>query len=164
MTLTVQSTADVAPSAQDMVEAGDLATFIGWEVSIASARAAGTAAVTEQARQWPGRLRRIARAHLNLWLLPTLADDVTLLLSELVTNALLHGRSESVDVRISRTGRRLLVEVTGDAFRPPRPEPAEPLAESGRGLFLVEAVADEWGVSESGARTWCALTIDGGVR
>jgi anti-sigma regulatory factor (Ser/Thr protein kinase) len=37
-------------------------------------------------------------------------------------------------------------------------------SESGRGLFLVASIADEWGVSPDGTTTWCTLTLGGAGR
>ncbi|GAA1355892.1 hypothetical protein GCM10009612_21020 [Streptomyces beijiangensis] len=66
-------------------------------------------------------------------------------------NAATHGRVPGRDFRLdlTRTAHRtLLIEVTdsrGD--RLPAPQPPPGAAESGRGLLLVEALADRWGVS-----------------
>jgi len=73
-------------------------------------------------------------------------EDVLLLVSELVTNAVLHARTE-VHVAASIEAGRILVSVGDDdpEHAPHRPERGE-LATSGRGLWLVERLATSWGV------------------
>ncbi len=66
------------------------------------------------------------------------------LTSELVTNAVLHARTE-VDVRIEFDGGCLRVEVTDGDPRLPAAVPQRPGALDGRGLFLVEQLASKWG-------------------
>ncbi|MEU9337024.1 ATP-binding protein [Streptomyces sp. NPDC048290] len=113
-----------------------------------------------------GFLRRIAAAKLRHAGLPELMDDVTLVLSELVTNALCHSGTRQIQVLLTLRNASLLVEVIdgmpGDAT--PVTQPDEP-AESGRGLLLVQATAagrhGAWGTSDGGARTWCRLAVPG---
>jgi anti-sigma regulatory factor (Ser/Thr protein kinase) len=90
-------------------------------------------------------------------------EDVQLLVSELVTNAVRHARLHSRDViglLVELTERALHVEVrdSGPGFEPedqPRPDPGLP---SGWGLFLVEELADRWGVElDAGTRVWFEL-------
>ena len=87
--------------------------------------------------------------------------DLTLLLtSEVVTNAIAHGRGH-VRMSVSRGESDLRVDVEDKgAGRPCRSvtDPG-PLAESGRGLVLLEALASEWGTTPSrppslGKRVW----------
>lgn len=112
-----------------------------------------------------GRLRRIAAAKLALWGVRALSDDALLLISELVTNGFRYGAGKHIAFRLALAKDVLVVEV--DDRSPSRPvlREARPDAESGRGLFLVDALASAWGVSEDGTRTWCALEVpstDGG--
>ncbi|MBZ5739162.1 ATP-binding protein [Nocardioides mangrovi] len=95
---------------------------------------------------------------------PTESTETALLLtSELVTNAVLHaGGNPVLDIDVQPA--RLRVTVTdGGAPLPDQPDapvtPA-PLAESGRGLFLVETLADRWGSeprSPYGKAVWFEL-------
>lgn len=98
--------------------------------------------------------RLFATATLAEWRLADLADDVDLVISELITNALLHARGD----RHSTVGAgiRLDLEYAGDALvcrvgdgspLPPAPEQAGDTAESGRGLLLVDALSAAWGWS-----------------
>ncbi|MGY1499194.1 ATP-binding protein [Streptomyces sp. QTS52] len=85
-------------------------------------------------------------------------DDAVLILSELLSNACKHGRplGEALagdgDVRAAwrvDSGGRLIVEVT-DGGGPTRPVPATPsvTAHGGRGLNIITALADDWGVRD----------------
>ncbi|MFJ7292686.1 ATP-binding protein [Streptomyces collinus] len=71
------------------------------------------------------------------------------LVAELAANAATHGRLPGRDFRLvlrtrSETLRIEVTDTRGDDL--PRHHPAAPDAESGRGLLLVEALADRWGV------------------
>ncbi|OEJ21129.1 hypothetical protein BGK67_34920 (plasmid) [Streptomyces subrutilus] len=115
---------------------------------------------SEQDIQRPGQMRRIATAYLRLWKLSELADAARVLVSELVTNAFQHGAGEVVDVRLYFTAAHLCIEVDDGSPWVPRRYPDEPLAQGGRGLFLVDGLADAWGVAEDGARVWCLIRRD----
>ncbi|MGW3090884.1 ATP-binding protein [Streptomyces sp. NPDC001108] len=96
-----------------------------------------------------------------------LLDDARLITSELATNAFASGRPPlvlCVDRRTPTTGG-LEVEITvtdGGYSHPPPPSPpaSEEEAESGRGLVIVEALADAWTLTTGthGSRAWCRLT------
>ena len=101
--------------------------------------------------------RRFVRHLLVLWKLDELADDVELLVSELVTNAVQATMAFSarpgvrddgtpmVIVRLRLARRSLYVEVSDvDANPPVLRKPGE-LAERGRGLRLVTVLSDDWG-------------------
>ncbi|MEU7028870.1 ATP-binding protein [Streptomyces sp. NPDC046275] len=110
---------------------------------------------------WPHRLRRILRASLTHWQLPDFVETAELLLTELVTNALRHANGPTVGVRVYREGRLLKIEVNDGCPHGPEPRPVDPLAEHGRGLDLIEALAHAWGVSQDRTTTWCALLLPG---
>jgi len=80
-------------------------------------------------------------------------DDLELLLSELVTNAVIHAGGD-VQVTISIDTHRVHVEV-GDTNRTP-PALRTPDGTGGRGLRLVDAVATRWGIifDHSGKSVW----------
>lgn len=103
-------------------------------------------------RRAPGHARTLVRAACAHW--PDDDVDVALVLtSELVTNAVVHAPGE-VSIRVACEGVLLTVEVfDGGVPLPPRPGAAVfgmsgTLAESGRGLTLIETLADGWGVRE----------------
>jgi anti-sigma regulatory factor (Ser/Thr protein kinase) len=94
--------------------------------------------------------RLLTVAHLVSWGLPSQRAEQVV--AELAANAVLHGRVPGRDFRLTLTvtgGRRLRIEVTdtrGESLPSSgRVTPSDD-AESGRGLLLVEALADRWGV------------------
>ncbi|MFG3134080.1 ATP-binding protein [Streptomyces tendae] len=118
-----------------------------------------SAGLSETEAAWPQRLRRLARACLTHWGCTELIDAAELLLTELVTNALRHANGSSIGVRIYVRGARLVIAVNDGSPAVPVLRPAGPDDESGRGLFLVEALAESSGVSADGATTWCSLPL-----
>ena len=72
-------------------------------------------------------------------------DDALLLISELVTNSVLHGGPPIV-LAIDCDGAGLRVQVRDGSAAAPTPVSAEQDAESGRGLSLVQLISDTWGV------------------
>jgi anti-sigma regulatory factor (Ser/Thr protein kinase) len=99
-------------------------------------------------RSVPLARRRAARLVAE-WGYAALAGDVALVVSELMTNALLHGslRDRLIRVRLTVTAMVLCVEVSDPrGERVPRPRDAGGGEQFGRGLALVGAVADDWGV------------------
>jgi anti-sigma regulatory factor (Ser/Thr protein kinase) len=80
-------------------------------------------------------------------------EDVALITSELVTNAALHGAGDVI-VRVERGADNVRIAVFDDApSHPNRLHPA-PSSETGRGLGIVEMVADGWGVTPEGSGKW----------
>ena len=74
-------------------------------------------------------------------------EDVVLVASEVVTNAVLHGGGP-ISVRITLRGPVLRVEVTdGGEGVPVHDQELGEDAESGRGLFIVDVLASQWGVA-----------------
>ncbi|TMQ89721.1 GAF domain-containing protein [Actinomadura soli] len=88
------------------------------------------------------------------WGLEPLTDTVQLLVSELVTNALVHGAG-AIGLRVIK-GRNLLCEVYDDGADLPRLRHAEATDETGRGLQLVAHLASRWGThrAEPGKVVW----------
>ncbi|MEV0282393.1 ATP-binding protein [Streptomyces sp. NPDC050610] len=91
-------------------------------------------------------------------------EDLLLCVSELATNALLHGvppgRGFRLVLRLSADGvLRLEVHDSGGGWPHARTDASDASAasEGGRGLFLVEMLSDKWGVSERtpGKVVWC---------
>jgi anti-sigma regulatory factor (Ser/Thr protein kinase) len=87
-------------------------------------------------------------------------DDALLLTSELVTNAVLHGRSE-VQVEVSGSPQRVRIAVVDENSRHPHRVSQDPDALDGRGLALVDAVALGWGVEDRpiGKAVWFELDV-----
>ena len=93
-----------------------------------------------------GDARRFVAGTLEPWELGPLVETVTLLTSELVTNAVVHAGSE-VDVVVRLTGAVARVEVTDRSDLVPAPRHSGVEDDSGRGLALVQALARCWGTS-----------------
>ncbi|MEV1082167.1 ATP-binding protein [Streptomyces sp. NPDC050211] len=100
---------------------------------------------------------------LEAWGLSRLVDVAGLVVSELVTNALKHTDATTIGASVTRTGPHSARITVTDTSRV-RPTAATPngYAEHGRGLRLVEAVADDWGaeVVHGGKRVWAHLTAE----
>jgi anti-sigma regulatory factor (Ser/Thr protein kinase) len=123
-----------------------------------------------RARRFPGRpehigaARRFVAAALAAW--PAAQEAAVLLVSEVVTNAILHSASGdqggSVEVRYALDGHEVYVEVldAGGAAHPTR-YAEHPEGVSGRGLALVEALASSWGVhdQQAGRVVWFRLPL-----
>jgi anti-sigma regulatory factor (Ser/Thr protein kinase) len=95
--------------------------------------------------QGPGVLRSQVGKILTKWGQEDLADRVMLTVSELLTNALLHGRTESLILRLDIEGCRLRLSVPDANPAPPNLALADADDENGRGICLVAAFADAWG-------------------
>ena len=92
--------------------------------------------------------RRFMEETLRRWSCSEVLDVVNLLVSELVTNAVVHGGSEA-EVSVVLTPDALRVEVGDQDPRLPVPKGvADDWATSGRGLALVETLSKAWGVEE----------------
>ncbi|AVV41257.1 ATP-binding protein [Streptomyces sp. P3] len=102
--------------------------------------------------------RRFTGRTLGQWDVGDRFDDVRLVVSELVTNALRHGLSSDdvphvpdrqhppVRLHLMRWTGRLVCAVRDPSHDSPLPQESEDFsAESGRGLFLVDSFADSWG-------------------
>ncbi|MGK5533536.1 ATP-binding protein [Streptomyces sp. URMC 129] len=92
--------------------------------------------------------RRRIRRQLAAWRTPhETSDTAQLVMSELVTNALRHTASRTVGCELRLLGGLVRVAVASDGPGPQEPpSPAGEEDESGRGLFLVCALAKVWGV------------------
>ena len=106
-------------------------------------------------------VRGQARLVMRSWqLLDDVVETATLLASELVTNALVHGKGR-VELRLRLTRDRLVLEsVDSDAHMPRRRRATEE-DEGGRGLHLVASLADRWGFrsTEEGKVVWAELDL-----
>ncbi|WP_244189188.1 ATP-binding protein [Streptomyces incarnatus] len=97
-----------------------------------------------------GTARRVVRDLLSAWGVPGgTRDDAVLVTSELVTNALVHAAGERITCRLHGTADRIRIEVEDQDGGPTRPAARRPGADDqhGRGLFLVDALCRDWGVT-----------------
>lgn len=122
-------------------------------------------------RTAPRRAREVVLAHLGGRLNHREAFDLELVLSELVTNAVLHagvGPQDELLIRVLVLDDRLRISVQ-DPGSDYVPRPAAPDLDhgSGIGLYIVEQVSTSWGVARTGAGTtsvWCDLPRHGTLR
>jgi anti-sigma regulatory factor (Ser/Thr protein kinase) len=93
-------------------------------------------------------------------------SEVVLIVSELLTNALLHSGTTEISLNITVRDGSLHIAVGDGMPGAAEPREAGEGAESGRGLALVEALVEEsggaWGTSADGATTWCHLMVPEG--
>ncbi|UZJ30693.1 ATP-binding SpoIIE family protein phosphatase [Streptomyces endophytica] len=108
------------------------------------------------------RARAFASGVLASWRFsPELHDLGVLAASELVANSLQHG-TPPMRLRLRRTDRRLIVEVTDGDDHLPRRRRAEPADEAGRGISIVATIASSWGSRRTpggGKAVWCEFAL-----
>jgi len=109
--------------------------------------------------------RRFVRDVLDAWDAGEFEDAAVLLTSELVTNALLHARSPA-ELHVRLAGGCLRVGVSDRTPVIPVRKRYGKEAATGRGLLLVETLADAWGTepNEDGKEVWFELAAPGGSR
>ena len=108
----------------------------------------------------PAAVRHFVRDQLVEWDLQALVDVAELLVSEVVTNSIRHALAGGW-VSVARGPDRVRVEVTDTGGGVPTPRQAEPHEPTGRGLAIVDALADRWGVEEpsgQGKTVWFELS------
>ncbi|WP_331752822.1 ATP-binding protein (plasmid) [Streptomyces sp. NBC_00637] len=110
--------------------------------------------------------REFAASALQGWGRTARADDVRLCVSELATNAVLHGTAPGRGflLRINADDDEVRVEVHDSRDQQPRARAASSTDTSGRGLVLVDAISDGWGVedrSPSGKVVWSMFKVPG---
>ncbi|MFB0631474.1 SpoIIE family protein phosphatase [Streptomyces sp. AB3(2024)] len=108
------------------------------------------------------RARAFAQGVLASWRFPAeLCDLGVLAASELVANSLQHG-TPPMRLRLRRTDRRLIIEVTDGDDHLPRRRRAEPADETGRGISIIATIASSWGtrrIPGGGKAVWCEFAL-----
>ncbi|MEI7030235.1 ATP-binding protein [Streptomyces pratensis] len=96
--------------------------------------------------------RRLTRARLDAWKLTGDAHEAAVLIvSELVTNAIVHTASARVVCELRCLGRQLRIAVQDQGHQPDGPRLRRTADdEHGRGLLLVDALSDSWGSHDAG--------------
>ncbi|MDJ0461099.1 ATP-binding protein [Streptomyces sp. H27-C3] len=116
-----------------------------------------------EAREVAG-LRRVMALQLRLWGLSELTDVAQLCVTELVTNVITHvGYETPTTLAVSMAGTRLRIEVRDpDARALPTLLAAMDGDETGRGMAIIDAITDRWGVilRADSKVTWCELRTD----
>ncbi|MFD8223901.1 ATP-binding protein [Streptomyces massasporeus] len=96
----------------------------------------------------PRHIRRIVRSFLGEWGMPELSDTVELGVTELLANVVRHVPDRRCALLLLRQRTGVRVEVTdGSDELPCVPDTLDAESENGRGLLLLDAMADKWGVS-----------------
>jgi PAS domain S-box-containing protein len=108
--------------------------------------------------------RRLTRERLVGWHLEGLVETATLLVSELVTNAIHYAR-EPIEVRLLLLRDRVEIAVADSDSRLPRLRRFDPEGEGGRGLHLVGNLARRWGARSTvgGKAVWFDLPLPGAI-
>jgi anti-sigma regulatory factor (Ser/Thr protein kinase) len=108
-------------------------------------------------------MRRITAARLRYCGLEAMRDDVMLIVSELVTNALQHSGTTEISLIITVEREVLRVRVRDGMPGEGGPRRPGDSAESGRGLLLIDTLVKDsggdWGTCDDGAETWCCLPL-----
>jgi anti-sigma regulatory factor (Ser/Thr protein kinase) len=124
----------------------------------------GMGLAARAAREFTGQI-------LRGWGLLVLVDDVAVIVSELVTNALTHGGSavngaarEAVELILSRRSAQVVCAVTDPGTGAPVMMQPDPFGEAGRGLQVVQALSASWGwtrLGDSRKAVWAAVGLPG---
>jgi anti-sigma regulatory factor (Ser/Thr protein kinase) len=108
----------------------------------------------------PSQARRLVRRTVQDLVPGDVVDTAELLVSELVTNAVVHG-SGVIVVAIDYEDRVVSIAVSDDAPGKPQLQPERPMALGGRGLRMIESLASAWGVRPRedgpGKQVWVRL-------
>jgi anti-sigma regulatory factor (Ser/Thr protein kinase) len=104
--------------------------------------------------------RELVSSACRAWQLEALCDDLSLVVTELVGNAVRHAGTVVV-VRLTHIEGGVRLEVNDGSTTPLRRRPAAPSDEGGRGLMLVDALSTRYGVEPAtpGKRVWVELLV-----
>lgn len=107
--------------------------------------------------------RRAVAEVLQSWNLPAYAvDDTVLLVSELVSNAVVHARQATpLEMELVLADARLRVSLSDSSPIAPSPRHAARADEGGRGMAIIDALSDGWGVEghAGGKRVWFEVDL-----
>lgn len=109
----------------------------------------------------PALARHLIRAAVAAWGARERADEIELAADELMTNVLVHTDGAGhVSLRLTAEGR-IRIEVEDSSSALPHRREAGDWAVSGRGLLLVDRLADDWGVEPRGGGkcVWCEFIV-----
>jgi anti-sigma regulatory factor (Ser/Thr protein kinase) len=104
------------------------------------------------------RARELVTAQCVAWGLRGLCDDIALVVTELVANAVRHAGTD-IEISITHITRGVRLEVKDGSRRPLRQRTALTSDEGGRGLLLVDALSNRYGVvgEPDGKRVWVEM-------
>jgi anti-sigma regulatory factor (Ser/Thr protein kinase) len=106
----------------------------------------------------PAARHYVQRLCLQAHLPPRLCAEATLLTGEIVANVVRHVRTEA-RIRVHAKHNRLVVVVSDDGDVTAAVKPVQPNARGGRGLRIVDTIANSWGVQPHarGKAVWFQL-------
>lgn len=106
-----------------------------------------------------GEARRFTRDQLKEWGLDSIADNAILMISELVTNAILHGGDGAV-LTLLANDLKVRAEIRDSSPSLPVVRKYSETATTGRGMVIVDALASDWGTYavDGGKVVWFELT------
>lgn len=141
-------------------------TRFGWFLRTASESDTRTCPLRPQADS-VRRARQITRATLRQWGLSELTDDASLVVSELVTNAIRYARypvgewsDHPITLVLLRIAPHVMLAVSDPSDRAPAPKEPDIVSEHGRGLYIVETYSQAWGwdpLDHGGKAVWAIL-------
>jgi len=112
-----------------------------------------------------GAARDFGLATMRRWTVADRTDDIAIVLSELLTNALRHGADQParpVRVALVQPAQFVLVVVSDPGRQVPVLREPDYLAESGRGLHVINALSDTWGYTtptDTGKAVWALFAV-----
>ena len=119
-----------------------------------------------------GSARDFCLSTMRRWGVQDRADDVAVVVSELLTNALQYGLAQvgsaagrsrrPVRLGLVQPGQYVLCAVADPSPRPPEPKDPDFLAESGRGLHVISALSERWGYTvptDAGKVVWALFSV-----
>jgi anti-sigma regulatory factor (Ser/Thr protein kinase) len=106
------------------------------------------------------RARELVMSQCAAWGLESIRDDLALVITELVANAVRHAGTD-IEICVQPIEGGVRLEVRDKSTRPLRPRAALSSDEGGRGLLLVDALATRYGVQgePDGKRVWAELAV-----
>jgi anti-sigma regulatory factor (Ser/Thr protein kinase) len=110
----------------------------------------------------PRTARQIVAALLTGWGVQARTEDVVLLVNEVISNAVEHvGGDTSLELELTYSDKWLRVSLADGSTERPVPRDIDPRSPRGRGLHLVDAIADRWDSEQyrDGKRVWFELDI-----
>ena len=111
-----------------------------------------------------GLARDLTEVQLRKWDLAEAMADATLVVSELLTNAVAANRGKLVEFEMYLLPGALMIEVWDPSFEPPKPRTAGVDETSGRGLTIVEYITEAWGTrwpQRGGKTVWARIPFQG---
>ena len=107
--------------------------------------------------------RHATRSVLEEWHVPEgVVDAALLVVSELVTNAVRHaGESSTIELELGQDDSHLRISLSDASTSSPSPRSASHVAEGGRGMAILAALSDRWGIEPHGRgkRVWWEVDL-----